>query len=71
MLPIHATPLLLSLLVGWTLGLAAWGLARSEDHKPGIGWSYTPDGLLIGLLALAAFAIGAFVIYVLVTVAVR
>ena len=71
MLRIQATPLLLSLLVGLTLGLTAWGLVRGQDHKTGTVWSQAPDGLLIGLLALAAFAIGAFVTYMLLIVAVR
>ena len=70
MLWIHAAPLLLSLLVGLTLGLAVWGLVRGQDREAGIVWSQTPDGLLIGLLALAAFAMGAFVTYVLLIAAV-
>jgi len=71
MLRIHAAPLLLSLLVGMTLGLAAWGLVRRQDSDANIIWSQAPDRLLIGLLTLAAFAIGAFVTYVLLIVAAR
>jgi hypothetical protein len=68
MLRIQAAPLLLSLLVGLTLGLAAWGLVRGQDRKAGVVWPQASDGLLIGLLALAAFALGAFVTYVLLVV---
>jgi hypothetical protein len=53
-------PLLISILVGFLLGLAAMGLLRlghspTESSLPG-----TSDGLLLGLLALAAFALGIF-----------
>jgi hypothetical protein len=71
MLRIHAAPLLLSLLVGATVGLAAWGLVRRQDREATIVWSQTSDRLLIGLLTLAAFAIGAFVTYVLLIAVVR
>jgi hypothetical protein len=71
MLQIQAVPLLVSLLVGLTLGLVAWGLIRGYDREAGIARSQVPDGLLIGLLALAAFAIGAFVTYVLLIVTAR
>jgi hypothetical protein len=68
--PILVAPLMLSLLVGVTLGLAAWGLVRGHDREAGIVGFQKSDRLLIGLLALAAFAIGAFVTYVLLIVAV-
>ena len=71
MLRVHVAPMLVSLLVGITLGLAAWGLVRRQDSDANIVWSPAPDRLLIGLLALAAFAIGAFVTYVLLIVAAR
>jgi hypothetical protein len=71
MLRIHAAPLLLSLLVGVTLGLTAWGFVRRQDSDASIAWPQAPDQVLIGLLALAAFAIGAFVTYVLLIVTAR
>jgi hypothetical protein len=71
MLRIQIAPLLLSLLVGGTLGLAAWGLIREHNREVGSAWFQTSDRLLIGLLTLAAFAIGAFITYVLLIVAVR
>jgi hypothetical protein len=71
MLRIQIAPLLLSLLVGGTLGLVAWGLIRQHDREIGSVWFQTSDRLLVGLLTLAAFAIGAFVTYVLLIVAVR
>jgi hypothetical protein len=62
---ISAMPLLLSILVGFLLGLVTVGLLRlrrspSEGSLPENG-----DGLLLGLLALAAFAMGVFLTYLL------
>jgi hypothetical protein len=62
---ISAMPLLLSILVGFLLGLVTVGLLRlrrspSEGSLPGSG-----DGLLLGLLTLAAFAMGVFLTYLL------
>jgi hypothetical protein len=58
-------PLIVSLLVGFLLGLVTVGLLRlrhspTEGDLPGTG-----DGLLLGLLALAAFALGIFLTYLL------
>lgn len=58
-------PLVISILVGFLLGLVTVGLLRlrhspAEGSLPGTG-----DGLLLGLLALAAFAMGVFLTYVL------
>jgi hypothetical protein len=58
-------PLVVSILVGFLLGLVTVGLLRlrhspTEGSLPGTG-----DGLLLGLLTLAAFAMGVFVTYVL------
>jgi hypothetical protein len=69
MLRIHVAPLLLSLLVGGTLGLVAWGLIREHNREVSNVWFQTSDRLLIGLLTLAAFAIGACVTYMLLSVA--
>jgi hypothetical protein len=62
---IGATPLVLSILVGFLLGLVTVGLLRlrrspTEGDVPGTG-----DALLLGLLALAAFALGIFLTYIL------
>jgi hypothetical protein len=58
-------PLVISIMVGFLLGLVAVGLLRlrrspAEGSLPG-----TSDALLLGLLALAAFALGVFLTYVL------
>jgi hypothetical protein len=58
-------PLVISILVGFLLGLLTVGLVRlrhspTEGSLPGSG-----DALLLGLLALAAFAMGAFLTYFL------
>jgi hypothetical protein len=59
-------PLMLSVLVGFLLSLVTVRLLRlrhsaTEGSLPGSG-----DALLLGLLALAAFAMGAFLTYLLV-----
>jgi hypothetical protein len=58
-------PLVISILVGFLLGLVTVGLLRlrhspTEGSLPGTG-----DALLLGLLALAAFAMGVFLTYAL------
>jgi len=58
-------PLVISILVGFLLGLVTVGLLRlgrspTEGSLPG-----TSDALLLGLLTLAVFAMGAFLTYVL------
>ncbi len=62
---LSATPLVISILVGILLGLVTVGLLRlrhspTESSSPG-----TSDAMLLGLLALAAFAMGVFLTYVL------
>lgn len=57
-------PLLLSLLVGFVLGVVTWGalrLAHRTDNAP----ATNQDHALLGFLALAAFALGAFLTYAL------
>jgi hypothetical protein len=59
------TPLVISILVGCLLGLVTVGLLRlrhspTESSSPGAS-----DALLLGLLALAAFAMGVFLTYIL------
>jgi hypothetical protein len=58
-------PLVISILVGFLLGLVTVGMLRlrhspTEGNLPG-----TSDSLLLGLLALAAFAMGVFLTYIL------
>ena len=60
-----AIPLLISILVGLLLGLVTVGILRLR-HSPTQGaWSEASDGLLLGLLALAAFAMGVFLTYLI------
>lgn len=62
---VGAIPLLISLLVGLLLGLVTVGFLRLRSHPTEDGWSSIGDGLLLGLLALAAFAMGVFLTYLL------
>jgi ABC-type amino acid transport system permease subunit len=62
---ISATPLLLSILVGFLLGLVAVGLLRLRHHPAEVGSAARPDEVLVGFVALAAFAMGAFLTYLL------
>jgi hypothetical protein len=62
---VSAIPLLLSILVGFLLGLVTMGVLRLRRHATEAVSSGTSDDMLIGLLALAAFAMGVFVTYVL------
>lgn len=60
---VGAVPLLISVLVGLLLGLVAVGFL-GLTRRPAEGrWSANGDGLLLGLLALAAFAMGVFLTY--------
>lgn len=60
-------PWLLSVLVGLLLGLVAWGFLRA--HRQDIFGSLmgTWDNLLLGLLVLASFALGAFLVYLVLS----
>jgi hypothetical protein len=62
---VSAIPLLLSILVGFLLGLVTMGVLRLRRHATEAASAGTSDDMLIGLLALAAFALGVFVTYVL------
>jgi len=62
----HAIPLLLSVLVGLVLGLVALGLLRYRSQASDDSLMGTRNDLLLGLLVLAAFALGAFVTYILI-----
>ena len=62
---VSAIPLVLSVLVGLVVGLVAWGTLRLRLRK-GDEPAATHDWAMLGLLVLAAFAMGAFVTYALV-----
>ena len=66
MLSRNAMPILLGILVGAVLGLAVWGLQRSQSRVVGDSVMGTQGDVLLGLLVLAAFALGVFVTYVLI-----
>jgi len=63
----HAIPALLAILVGLLLSMALWGIVRDRNHEGGVARMGTPDGMLLGMLALAALAMGVFLIYVLLS----
>ena len=60
-----ATPLLLSILVGLLLGLVAVSFLRLRHHPAEAGSTVIPDDVLVGFVALAAFAMGSFLTYLL------
>jgi hypothetical protein len=59
-------PLLLSVLVGLVLGVVTWGLVllgrRKDDAQ-----AAAADGAFLVLLAVAAFALGGFLTYALLS----
>jgi hypothetical protein len=65
MLAIQGVPLLLALLVGILLGLATVGLLRNRVRRTAVIDPAGRSDLLSGMLVLGAFAMGAFVTYVL------
>jgi hypothetical protein len=64
---VHAVPILIGLLVGLLLGLVAWGLLRVLASEAKGGITGDGDGLILSLLALAAFSLGAFLAYLLLS----
>ena len=62
----NAIPILLCVLVGAVLSLVAWGLQRSRTHVVGDAVMGARGDVLLGLLVLAAFALGVFLTYVLI-----
>jgi hypothetical protein len=66
MSPRNGIPILLSVLVGAVLGLVVWGLRRSRSYAVGDSVMRTRGDVLVGLLVLAAFALGVFLTYVLI-----
>jgi cytochrome c biogenesis factor len=66
MSPRNGLPILLCVLVGAVLGLVVWGLQRSRSQAAGDSAMGTRGDLLLGLIVLAAFALGVFLTYVLI-----
>ena len=62
----HAIPILLGILVAAVLSLVVWGLQRSRSHVVGDTVMGTRGDVLLGLVVLAAFALGIFLTYVLI-----
>ncbi len=69
----QSTPLFLGIVIGITLSLIIvifWGVLRSRtlDQTKGSGFLVdVRDELIIGLLVLAAFGLGAFLTYILLS----
>ena len=53
-------------MVGGVLGLVVWGLQRSRGQAAGDSAMRMRGDLLLGLIVLAAFALGVFLTYVLI-----
>jgi ABC-type Mn2+/Zn2+ transport system permease subunit len=66
MWPRNVIPIVLGALVGAVLGLVVWGLERSRSHAVGDSAIRIRGDMLVGLLVLAAFALGVFLTYVLI-----
>jgi len=60
-----AIPLVISILVGFLLGLVTVGLLRLRRSTVDSNLTESSDALLLGLLVLAAFAMGVFLTYIL------
>ena len=65
MLLTHGAPLLLALLVGLLFGLVMAGLLANSAGMTCETWARLRSEILSGMLVLAAFAMGAFVAYIL------
>jgi hypothetical protein len=65
MLSVHEVPFLLALLVGLLLGLAAGALLRNRANGDSQASQSGRGDTLTGMLVVGAFAMGAFVTYVL------
>jgi hypothetical protein len=63
---LHTVPLLLSILVGLLLGLVTWGFLRVRRHATEDDFVETRDDVMLALLVLAAFSLGAFITYIVV-----
>jgi hypothetical protein len=56
---------LFSIIAGLLFGVIAWGVWRIKGQDIGSDWTRPRDDVLLGLLVLAAFAIGVFLTYAL------
>jgi hypothetical protein len=65
---VHPIAVLLAVLVGLVFGLLAWGLLRMRSYDAGDVSIEVRDSVLVGLLILAAFALGAFISYMIIAV---
>ncbi|MBI3942122.1 MAG: hypothetical protein HY326_03845 [Chloroflexi bacterium] len=64
MASIHAAPFLLAVLLGVLFGLLIWGVWGKRYKKVEYGSMGHRNDILLGLLVLAAFALGVFITYV-------
>jgi hypothetical protein len=64
----QAIPVLLAILVGLLFALLVWGSLRTRAHRTGGTSAGTGDDVLTGLLVLAAFALGVFLTYMVISV---
>jgi uncharacterized BrkB/YihY/UPF0761 family membrane protein len=62
---LSAIPLLLTVLVGFMLGLVAWGVLRLRHRTVDDAFLDTDNRILVGLLVLGVLALGAFLTYLL------
>jgi nitrate reductase gamma subunit len=63
----HTVPILLGIMVGLLIMLVAWGLLRSQRPEMNLALIGTRDDMLVWLLILAAFILGASVAYFLLS----
>lgn len=63
----HVIPSLLSILTGLLLSLVVWAIVRDRYQEVGVASRGTPDRVLLAMLLLAAFAMGVFLTFLLLT----
>jgi hypothetical protein len=63
MSPVHSVPLLLGALIGALLALVVWTLLRLARRAGEAEPNWGSNDLVLWLLVLAAFALGAFLTY--------
>ena len=64
----QAIPVLLAILVGLLFGLLTWGFLRMRGREAGDALISVRDDMLVGLLVLAAFALGVFLTYMMIAI---
>ncbi len=64
---VRAAPVLLSLMVGLSLVVVVWGVWQERRRAAGGAWAGAHDDVLLGMVALAAFAFGVFITYLIVS----